>query len=177
VRKRRRNKLTINSDQIEKAILEKAGDHKDAIERVVIAGMKILFSDATHNQLFDSLRKDLPLADQLGASAVHIMLIMFQQSKGTMPGEAMIPAGTILLAKAVEYIAKTKMFPVNDAIYMEAVQIFIAGLKHEIGKQAGNSSPPAPTDPAAAPNTQAPINPPGPINAPPGGMLQGVQNG
>lgn len=171
-RKLKRNKqapigLTINSDEIEKNILAKAGQHANAISRVVVAGMKILFSPGTHDQLFGSLNKNSPISEQIGAAAVHIMLIMYQDSKGTMPGQAMIPAGTILLAKVVEYLNRTKMFPVNDDTYIEAVKIFVVGLKHEVQKLEAQSRPGA--------DQTALAQPPAQPQQPPQSMLQQPQ--
>jgi len=157
----RQPSFTIDAAQIEKAVLEKAGDKAPVIERVVAAGMKLLFSKETHNKFFDAIRPNVPLEDELGAGAFHVMMILYKESNGTMPPYAFIPAGTILLAKACEFIAKTKMFPITDKTFYDALEMFDV-----VTKRAAHENEKKQTQPAATPMPAQ--------SAPqPGGMLQG----
>ena len=119
--------FTLNADEIQKHIMGKMPENdRDAVRRVVLAGMKVLFSKETHNQIFDNIRPEdqVPLEDELGAGAANLMMMLYQESKQTMPQQAIIPAGAILLARACEFIHQTKIAPVTDDIYAEAMQMF-----------------------------------------------------
>jgi len=154
-----RNSWTISPDHIEQAILQKAGAHANAIQRVVLAGMKLLFSKETHDKLFNNIRTDVPLDQSLGSSAVHIMTLLAQNSKN-MPGEAFIPAGTILLARTCEFIHKTNMFKMTDDVFYGALDMFIAVVHREVKKgeyQRGKTPDQAPQPTSDQP--QAPDQP------------------
>jgi len=159
---------TIDPDLIEQEILKKAGAHSNAIQRVVLAGMKLLFSPETHDKLFNSINRSVPIEDALGSSAVHIMMLLMNQAKN-MPGEAVIPAGTILLARAIDFIHKTNMFPVTDQTFYDALQMFIAVMKRE-SEKAQQSQPPQPGAAPQPTDTQSP--PQAPAGQPQTGMLQ-----
>lgn len=138
-------KFTIDADAVEKGIMESAekGDPQNpdapkvdptAIQRIVAAGMKLLFSKETHNQLFDGIntRDDVPLEYELGKGGAGLMLIMYKESNQSMPVEAMIPAGAILLAKACEFINETNLAPITDEDYAGAMEMMITELHKEL---------------------------------------------
>ena len=160
--------FTIKADDVEKHVLEKAGENAPAIERVVAAGMKLLFSKESHNKIFDEIRPQdqVPLEDEIGAGAVQVMKILISESKGTMPGEAVIPAGTILIAKTCEFIHKSKMANVKNSDFTGAVEMMNAVLqrdaKAEIDAQKGGGT--QLSSPQAAPEKPMPPQA--------GGMLQ-----
>ncbi len=146
--------FTIDPDLIEREIMKKAGANGSAIQRVVSAGMKLLFSPETHSKFFDSIRPNVPLEDELGAGTFHVMMILFNESKGTMPGEAFIPAGTILLAKASAYIYQTKMFPITDDTFTEALKMFVA-----VTKRASSQPQDKPGQQPATEQSGTPVQP------------------
>jgi len=158
--------FTIDPALIEKHILDKAGEFAGKIQRTVLAGEKMMFSKKTHDQLFGSIDGSHPLGDLLGTAATGMMIILYNESKGTMPGEVIIPAGTILLAKAAKYIDEAKIAPITDDDFMTASEIFTASLKREFEKMSKNSE----AQGQQAPQEQAP-------QAPSGGILQQPSGG
>lgn len=128
-------KFTITADLVSKHIVEKMKpDDVAAMQRVVNAGMKVLFSKETHSQIFDGIRPadQVPIADELGAGATNIMLILFKESKNSIPAQLIIPAGAILLAKACEFINETHLAVVTDDDYADAMQMFSASIVHSL---------------------------------------------
>jgi len=139
--------FSIKADVIEQHIMEKMPkEFQGALKRVVLAGMKILFSKETHSQLFDSIRPEdeVPLEDELGAGAANLMLLMFKESNNSMPLQTVIPAGSILLAKACEFINETKLAPITDETYFEAMHMFTSVMRRQFDpsmSQSGGNTP------------------------------------
>jgi hypothetical protein len=127
--------LTITADQVGEEIMKQADpNQQQAIKQAVNAGMKMLFGKDTHNQLFDAIRPEdqVPLADELGAGATNLMLLMYAHSKQTMPPDAIVPAGTILLAKACEFINESGMAAVTDEDYSQALELFVVSIQDKL---------------------------------------------
>lgn len=152
--------FTVSAEQIGREILQNAQpEQRQAIEQIVNAGMKLLFGDA-HDQIFDAIKPDdeVPLADEIGVGAVGLMNLMFQESNGTMPQDAIVPAGAILIAKAMEFIHEGGMAPVTDEDYGDAFEIFTVKMQEQfdpefaaaIGSEAGAAPQPAEAEPGAA---------------------------
>ena len=150
--------FSLDADAIEKAIIDNAPKEKqNDIKRVVLAGMKVLFSKETHNQVFDSINQEdqIPLEDELGAGAADMMMALYGESKQTMPLEAVIPAGVILLAHACKFINDTKLAPITDETFTEAVQMFIPVIhekfdpdfRNKIGGKSKDGQPAPPAQP------------------------------
>lgn len=127
--------LTITADQVGKHVLDQLDPNmQQALKQAVEAGMKLLFSKETHDQIFGSIRPEdeVPLKDELGAGATNLMLLMYQKSNQTMPAEIIIPTGAVLLAKACEFINDGGIAPVTDEDYSEAFQLFTTNIQDKL---------------------------------------------
>lgn len=82
---------------------------QDAFDRTVVAGMKVLFSKETNSFINEGLQQDKPLADKLSGGVIKLMQMLFEQSKGKMPGEIVIPAGIFLLLEMLDYVQQLGM--------------------------------------------------------------------
>lgn len=174
-----KGEFTIDPDAIEKGILESAekGDPNNpdaqtvdpvAIQRIVAAGMKLLFDKETHGQLFKGINTndDIPLEYELGKGGAGLMLIMYKESGQSMPVEAIIPAGAILLAKACEFIDETNLAPVTDQTYGDALEMMIAELEKEFAAAEAGGAQPEGASGEAMPGAEQPGG------QQPGGMLR-----
>lgn len=131
-----------DSSQIEGPIMDQLqGQAKADVERVVTEGSKFIFSEQAMPQIFGAIRPEdeVPLTDELGAAAVNIMKILVDKSGGTMPGEAIIPAGTILLARAGEFINEQGLGEVTYDVFAEAEKIFSEVIVEEARKTEGQA--------------------------------------
>lgn len=108
---------------------------QEAYERVVIAGMKMMFSKETHRIMLKELQKKGPIAERLGQGIAGLMLLMFKESNNTMPPQVIIPAGTQLMMEAVDFMRKTKVAKVTNKDIGDAMQIMINVI---IGKSGGD---------------------------------------
>ena len=80
---------------------------KDAYERVVLAGMKIMFDPKTHQMAMKTLQGDGPIDERLGKGIAALMGTLIKQSNGTMPPPVVIPAGIELVAAAGDFLKKS----------------------------------------------------------------------
>lgn len=138
-----------------KHLLEKI-DPKDreSLDRIVIAGQKVMFSKETHKYMLDMLNAQGDMADKLGIGIVELLGLLFQQSKGGIPPHLAIPAGSILLVKACEYVEKTGG-EINSDIFADANQMMVTGIKkyaQEMEAEQGQQ----PQSPQNAAQEQAP---------------------
>lgn len=135
----------VKEADVEKYIMQKTPPQaQGVIKRVYLAGMQLLFSKQTHAQMLQEFQSQLQqghdIGSVLGTDMVHIMLILYQESKNTMPPGALIPAGTMLLAKVAEFLNDSGTAQVTSADFAQAVHMMTAVLK---SKAQGGQSPQA----------------------------------
>ena len=107
----------ISSQDLQIAITNSISEPaKEVIMRVAIAGQKIMFDKTAHKPLFDEITQNE------GGGIAHLMLMLFDKSKSSMPKGALLPAGAIMLAKAFEFTEKAKIKPVDDTAFSNALQ-------------------------------------------------------
>lgn len=106
---------------------------QQAYERVVIAGMKVMFSKETHQLMLKEFERGGPLSERLGNGIAGLMLLLFTKSNQTIPPQVMIPAGVNLLMQAVDFIRAAQLEPIKNADVGAAMQIMIATLLEKFG--------------------------------------------
>jgi len=134
--------LTITEQALEKQILPKLpANDQTVIMRVYHAGMHMIFSSQTHEQMVQGFEQQMQqkqdIGSALGTDIANIMLVLFQQSKGTMPQGALIPAGTLLLAKVCEFLNSTGTAQVTDAIFADATHLLASVLQSKFNQKFG----------------------------------------
>lgn len=106
---------------------------QEAYERVVIAGMKVMFSKESHKLMLDELRKEGPLGQKLGMGIAGLMLLLFKESNQTMPPQVIIPAGVNLLSRAADFIRKSELEKITNADIGEAMEVMISTILQKFG--------------------------------------------
>lgn len=114
----------INADTVKENI-KMPPELQNAYERVVIAGMKVMFSKESHKLMLEELQKEGPLGEKLGKGIAGLMLLLVKQSNGTMPLEVVIPAGVNLLSRAADFIRKTNLEKITNADIGDAMEIMV----------------------------------------------------
>ncbi len=155
-------------------------DMQEAYDRVVLAGMKIMFSPETSEMAMNVIAGDGPIDERLGEGIATLMGTMVKQSNNTMPPQLVIPAGVELLVAAGDYLKQSGAEPITDDDIGGALAVFSAKVLEAAGakdpetlkqmlQQAGGGMPQGAPQPGAAP---APGGPPQPPVAPkPGGIV------
>lgn len=96
------------SDALEAEIKKKIGPEKSKIlDRIILAGMKVMFGKETHKMMEDVLSENLPMPEKLGTGTAKLMMLLFKQGGNSMPQDLILPAGGVLMAKAVEFLIKS----------------------------------------------------------------------
>ena len=106
---------------------------QEAYERVVIAGMKVMFSKESHKLMLDELQKEGPLGQKLGMGIAGLMLLLFKESNQTIPPEVIIPAGVNLLSRAADFIRKSEIEKITNADIGDAMEVMISTILQKFG--------------------------------------------
>lgn len=106
---------------------------QEAYERVVVAGMKVMFSKESHRAMLKELERPGPMDQRLGKGVAGLMLLLFKESNGTMPPAVIVPAGVKLLMEAVDFMRETGLGdPTNNEIG-NGMQIMISIILEKFG--------------------------------------------
>lgn len=104
-----------------------------ACQKIVLAGMKVMFSDQTHPLMLAAIKSDTDPAHAAGMGVTQLITILFKQSKGQMPIPAIIPAAILLVCEALDFMEKSKLAQVTPDVVSGAVQIVVAYLLQKLG--------------------------------------------
>ena len=106
---------------------------QNAYERVVVAGMKMMFSKETNKYMLKQLEGPGSMAEKLGNGIAELMLALFMQSNKTMPPQVIVPAGTELLVQAADFIRKGGIAKVTNRDIGDGIQIMMAKVFRAFG--------------------------------------------
>lgn len=106
---------------------------QEAYDKVVIAGMKMMFSKETHRVMLKELQREGPVSDRLGKGIAGLMLILFKESNATMPPSVIIPAGIELLMQAVDFLRKTGLEKVTNEDIGNGMEQMISIIAQKFG--------------------------------------------
>lgn len=166
------NGFAAQGEEYIKHLLEKIDPKdRDSLDRIVIAGQKVMFSKETHKYMLSMLDSQGEMSDKLGIGIVELLGLLFQQSKGNLPPHLAIPAGSILLVKACEYVEKTGG-EMNIDIFSDAMTMMVTGIKKYAQEMESQGQ-----QPQGAPPAQGAQQPPaqGAAQAPAQGLLSQAQ--
>lgn len=105
----------INSEVFEKHIKEKLDPSKhEALDRIVTAGMKVMFGKDTHNLMIEQLDGEGDMVQKTAEGVTKLMVILYQQSNNTMPMDLVVPAASILLAKTYDFLEQSGDYVSED---------------------------------------------------------------
>lgn len=106
---------------------------QNAYDRVVLAGMKLMFSKDAQGFIQKQLAGGGPIGQKLGESVAGLMLMMFAQSNKTMPPQVIIPAGLELLSQAADFLRKSKMAPLSNKDFGDATEVMLTTILQKFG--------------------------------------------
>lgn len=162
--------------------------YRVAVQRIVLAGMKVMFSPETHHLMLQALNSDTDPAHAVGMGVTQLLTLLFKESKGTMPIPAIIPAGILLCCEALDFMEKANMVQVTTDLIDNTVQTITAYMMQKLGftpqklaqiaqrgGAGGGAQQPAPAGaqqpPGAAPGAGAAPTPPQSSAAPSPGLI------
>ena len=140
----------------EQAVTEKMpANLKAGFSKAVTVGLKIMYSDQGQNIMKDQLMKSGDYANNAAEGTAKLLGEMYKQSKMTMPMTIGIPAATVLMCEALDFIEQAGKIQVTPDLLAEATKALSAyvlqlfGVSqdklHEMAQQAYQKSntPPA----------------------------------
>jgi hypothetical protein len=160
-----RNPLLV---QVEQAITAKvAPDMRKAFNKIVVAGMKLMYAPKTEKMLRQQMNSGPP-PQAAGQGAAKVVGLLLTKSKGTAPFKAMIPAGVMLTCEALDFLERAGKAELTPDLVSEAVQEFGSAVLQVIGvtpeklEQMMARAPGGqkPQGQPAAPQTEQPAAPP-----------------
>lgn len=98
------------------------GAERGQLERIVLAGTKVMFDQRTHKLMLDQLGGEGPVPDKLGQGIAGLLGMLWAESGNSLPPKLMIPAGVVLLAHAVAFLREAGE-QVTDAEMARAMTI------------------------------------------------------
>jgi hypothetical protein len=106
---------------------------QEAYDRVVLAGMKIMFSEKGNKLVVDQLKAEGPLGQKIGKGVASLVLMVFKISNETVPLEVLIPAGIKLVSEAADFVSKVTEQPVPEPEMGVAMETLIMTLLEKFG--------------------------------------------
>ncbi len=100
-------------------------EEQDAVDRVVGAGSKIIYSEQGTQSILESLKSGDP-PESIARTAFNLMMSLDQKSKGTIPEDAMMPAAVKLLALIAELGSKGGAIQTDANTVPQAMQHLVA---------------------------------------------------
>lgn len=93
--------------------------YRPAFERIVTAGLKVMYSQQSHSLMADQINKPGDPIANVGDGVGKLMGLLWTEGKGTLPMQAMMPAAVILVCEALDFAEKAgKLQASGDAIAM-----------------------------------------------------------
>ena len=114
---------------------------QEAYERVVIAGMKVMFSKESHRAMLQEIQKPGRMDERLGKGIAGLMLMLFKESNETMPPAVIIPAGVNLLMEAVDFLRKSGLAKPTNADIGGGIEIMMSIILEKFGVAPDKMAP------------------------------------
>ncbi len=105
---------------------------RDDYLRIVVAGMKTALAKGEAGILASLKNSQKPLEDCVLGS-LGLVVMMYRQSRGTMPVKAMIPAAMTLLLQALDFADKANIVKVGQPELIQATKLFTDKLFQQLG--------------------------------------------
>jgi len=104
-----------------------------AVQKIYLAGMKLMFSPETHELMLQQLKGNDFTAQAVARGIAALITLMYRQSKGTMPIPAVVPAAILLACEALDYLEQTGKEQVSSELISDVVQQVVAILLQKVG--------------------------------------------
>ncbi len=131
------------------------------IEKTVEAGKKVMYDEQTREMAVQQLSAGSD-PESIGSAVAKLAIILLNQAKGTMPMEVLVPAATILLCEALQFLEDAGSVEVTPDLLDQCTMAMTSALLQALGatpeqiqgyidKARGGAQQSAPAQPAAQP--------------------------
>lgn len=157
-------------------IPQNAMANNKAVQKVVLSGMKLLYSPSTAKLLDDGLKADVPMPQKLAIEIAGIMKLVDERTPKGIPPEAIAPGAVMLLFDLAHFMRQSGAGNPTDEDIQAAIKIlqkFLLEIFTKMGKGVQGRGAAQPQQTQQTQQTQQPQQP---QQQPPRGLLaqQGV---
>lgn len=133
------------------AIPQQALSMQEKTQRIVMAGMKVMYSPETSKMLTEGMTSDAPMPQKLAMEVAGVMKIVHDKTANGLPPETVAPAAMMLLFELAQFMQQSGAgSPTKDDI-SAAVPILQNALKSILQGQQKQPAPQQEQPPAQAP--------------------------
>lgn len=126
---------------IEEQLLAKVPPQlRGAVERLVVAGMKLMFSPQMRQAVMAQLQGGAT-PEKVAQGIAGLISVLQGQAKGQVPQPALIPAAVILACQALDFLGKGGQMQVTKDTIGQTVQAVVAFLAQKMGVKPGGMPP------------------------------------
>jgi hypothetical protein len=120
--------VAAHMDELEQMASLMDGKLGDAYDRVLTAGMKMMYSPDNAQMMQDIItNEEIPIANKLGEGVANLLLMMDNTGNGTIPKEVLVPVGVALMFEAADYLFELDI-EVTEADLGAALELLIKGV-------------------------------------------------
>jgi len=121
-----------------------SGQNSEALQKVVMAGMKLMYDAKIFPMFADALEKD-PSPMNIAKQAAGLMKILMDKSQGSIPKNVMIPAAVALLFEMAGFMVQAGMPKPSDEDMQVALKALVQMMVQVFGGQQPGVPPAQPT--------------------------------
>lgn len=119
-----------------KAVEAVPANLQEAFKRVVLAGMKVMYSQEMQGEIQSEMKREAPMFQKLAEAVAGLMGVLVSQSKG-MPPEVVMPAAVELIYEAASFVNESGMGKASPDDVKQAVQYLAVIMMKAGGMQEG----------------------------------------
>ena len=113
--------------------IESGVQDRDAYNRIVQAGTKVIYDKATFSELSKSIRQAQDPVTEIAEGMIGILGILYKQSRKTMPIPAMVMAGMSILLDALDFAEQAGLVKIDKAQLTKATTHYLNSLLPKFG--------------------------------------------
>ena len=130
--------------------------NEEKVHRVVLAGMKLMYSPETFKMLLSGITKQAPIPQKLAMEVAGVMHLIDQKSQSGLTPDVVAPASVLLLFELAEFMRQSGAGNPTKGDIQAAIQLLqkvVSSVFSKSGKAVTGGSPQqqAPMAPPAAP--------------------------
>jgi hypothetical protein len=97
--------IKAHEDELAAMVGFMAPELRDAYERVLVAGKKMMYAPETAEAIHGLILDDaVPMKNKLGEGVANLLVMMDNEGNGTIPKDALVPVGVALMFEAADYM-------------------------------------------------------------------------
>lgn len=113
--------------------IESGVQDRDAYNRIVQAGTKVIYDKATFTELSKAIRQAQDPVTEIAEGMIGILGILYKQSRKTMPIPSMVMAGMSLLLDALDFAEQAGLVKIDKAQLNKATTHYLNSLLPKFG--------------------------------------------